>query len=269
MLRFLVTFIAAASMGASTTFAQEQPAPSQPKPAEKAPEAKPATEPAPKTAAEKLKAAAKRYSDAKTYKDSGEVHIKFVTAQGNRTDRRPFSTAFERGGRFKWEFRSSAVPGGKPSARYVVWSSDQKSYRSWWDVTKQSDSFEELDSAMAGPTGVSGGSATAIIPLLRPDMRWGIKTTQLDGAKEAGTEIIDDAECVVIEGTRPISKDKVRLWLDSTMAIRKIVENAEIDPSKIPGGSGGEKFTTETTITFKPVFDQPVADEDVQFTPPK
>jgi hypothetical protein len=62
----------------------------------------------------------------------------------------------------------------------------------------------------------------------------------------------------------------VTLWLDPSFAIRKIYTVQEIDPSKMPNAPGGpkmDKFTTKTTITFKPILNEKI--DDKLFEPPE
>ena len=221
------------------------------------------------TADQKLDACAKMYAAAKTYRDEGAVHTELaVPGQPNNVSDKPFSTVFERNGRFLWEFRASAIPGHKPDQQFVVWSADQKKFHTYWDLGPQRTDQSSFDGAMAGPTGVSGGSATVVIPLLRPEMRWGVRTTRMTDAVEKGTEILDGTACTVIEGKLPgatISK----LWLDDKLAIRKVFEEKEIDPAKLGGGGNMPaipKFTSKTTITLKPVIDEKI--DDAKFNPP-
>jgi hypothetical protein len=213
------------------------------------------------SAKEHLDACANRYKTARTYRDEGKVDSVIDTGVQRISDSKPFSTAFERDGRFRWQFEHSAMPGRKPDQKYVVWSDDQKSFRSRWTLTAAADSFDSMDKAMAGPTGVSGGSATAVIPLLRADMKLAFRTTDLHDPAVVGAEKIDDVECTMIRGTQPAMDEVVVLWLDPNHAIRKIKSNMEVDPAKIPGGGTASKFKVEAVITIKPTFDEKIDDK--------
>jgi hypothetical protein len=223
----------------------------------------------PKTVEQKLDACKKLYASARTYRDEGEVKSDINAGGTQISDTKPFATAFERDGRFRWQFTHSRVPGSKPTEKFVVWSMDQKSFQSSWTLQKGAQTYDSLDMAMAGPTGVSGGSATAVIPLLRQDMRWGIRTTDLTEPVEKGKEQVDGVECTRIEG-KQFGGAAVTLWLDPSFAIRKIYTVQEIDPSKMPNAPGGpkmDKFTTKTTITFKPILNEKI--DDKLFEPPE
>lgn len=264
---------------AATTAAAPQPESTQTQPASplaKSPAAPPTTPdnaPAAAPAAAKLSApelldaVREKYAAAKSYADTGVVKT-VLKASTTVNERRPFTTAFERGGRYRWEFRGSAVPGGTPTQRYVVWSRDQKVFESWWDLTKEHDLHETFDAAMAGPTGVSGGSANAIIPILRDkEQPWVLLVAM---PEDRGNETIAKADCRKIGGATDFG-DRVTMWIDGDLAIRKIFVVREVDPGKMKDSNGqpraGEKFIAETTIELTPEFDQVI--DDKKFEPPK
>jgi hypothetical protein len=212
------------------------------------------------TAQQHLDACRKRYETAKTYRDEGTVESVINTGAQKLTESKPFATAFERAGRFHWQFEHSAMPGHKPDQKFIVWSDDQKSFKTSWTLTGKNETFPSIDRAMAGPSGVSGGSATAVIPLLRPDMKVA-RDTALHAPEIAGTEKIDGVDCTMIRGKQTALDAMIVLWLDPTHAIRKIKTNLDVDPAKIPGGGGSSKFSSETVITIRPVFDEKIEDK--------
>jgi hypothetical protein len=252
---------------------QEKPAVTEP-PHAPQPASMPTTQPV--DAESMLRRTEQRYREARTYRDEGAVRIKSIYEDRTTEDEKPFRTVFERDGRFRWEFRSSGVPGGTPTMQYVVWSRDQKTCDVWWDlfgVPKRQIFFEM---AVGSAVGVSSGAATAVIPLLHK-MQWGAKYTNLRNPTVKGTEKIQGVDCTIIEGGQEFTCEPVRLWLDSFFAIRQVFQSHEFGPSKISGlcGFAGEpaeikveKFVSETTITIKPTFDETIADEEFDFKPP-
>jgi hypothetical protein len=223
----------------------------------------------PNSVQQKVDACKNLYASARTYRDEGEVKSDAHAGE-------PFATAFERDGRFRWQFTHSLGCGSKRTENVVVWSADQKSFQTFWTLQKGAKTYDSdsLKSAIAGPTGISYGSVRAVIPLLRQDVRWGILTTDLTELIERGNEQVDGVECTKIEGKQH-SGAAVTLWLDPTFAIRKIYTAQEIDPSKLPNPPGGhtmpkmDKFTTTTTITFKPVLNEKIDDKFVEPPPEK
>ena len=220
------------------------------------------------TAQERLAACAKKYASAKTYRDEGTVVSEYkAPGTGQKmANTMPIRTAFERDGRLYWEFRGSATPGKKADQTYAVWSTDQKGFSSYWTLTKQKSTFGDLMMALAGPTGVSSGSALAIIPLLRPDAMGAHTITNITEPVDKGADNVDGQACTRIEGKNRAGP--VTLWIDKDHAIRKIVQVMEVDPSKLPTRTGQamDKFTSTTTMTFKPEFDGQI--ENDRFSPP-
>src|SRR5882672_2574145 len=62
---------------------------------------------------------AKTYAECKSYRDSGVVKTVFIQADGKRTVEKPFTTAFVRPDRFRFEYREKRGGGREP--HYVVW----------------------------------------------------------------------------------------------------------------------------------------------------
>lgn len=83
-------------------------------------------------------------------------------------DERPFVIAMERPDRFRFEFLSGHPFETKFSMRYVVWQ-DKGPVNSWWTIQPQVQSDKLLSMALAGPTGVSGGSAYVVPSMLMPN----------------------------------------------------------------------------------------------------
>ena len=215
------------------------------------------------SASELQQAMLSKYRDARTYSDEGVVHQKLLTSHGFAMDL-PFQTAWERGGRFRWEYRSSEKLLSRSDQKYVVWSKDQRGGESWWDVNERHETFSDMEMAMAGPTGVSGGSATAVVPMLLKGTRgmlW------VSSPRDAGTEVVDGVVCRKIEGVTEYSNGSIILWIDDALLLRRAFTREVIDPAKLPGAMGGEKFTAETTIDFKPRMDEKIL--DAAFAPPE
>jgi hypothetical protein len=225
------------------------------------------------TPQEHLTACAKAYADAKTYRDEGTLTQVLETTQAI-TSVMPFTTAYERGGRFRWQFQHNAVPGAQPDQKYTIWSADGKVFSSFWTLSKQAKDKQTLMMPLAGATGISGGAATVVVPLLHIDgstSEWGAGTTSLDSPTDAGTEAIGGVECRKIEGTRSINNAKVTLWIGPDHLIRKVYEVTVVDPAKIPtprvkGMPNVPKFTVKTSIVITPVVNEKKI-EDAKFLP--
>ncbi len=80
------------------------------------------TNPGDPSAQEILDRMAKVYANCKSYRDSGVVKTLFLQDNGKRTVEKPFTTAFERSGRFRFEYRQ----GLSTTNRYIIWSNGKE-----------------------------------------------------------------------------------------------------------------------------------------------
>lgn len=246
--------------------------------------AKPAVKPAPidldkLKPEQRLDIVARRYSEAKSYEDEGEVRSEYAVDGKAIVEVKPFKTAFERDGRFRWEFRHAIMSGGKPTHVYTVWTNNIGTYDSLWTLQGRRNSFDDLGVAMAGPTGISGGATTVVIPLLRPDLTLGERSTDLGKPEYAGREEVDGVMCLKIQGERttvgdtgaPVSGGIATIWIDETSAIRRVrsvvqVTAAEMIPPPDGVASMSKPFMVTQTITIKPVFNAKI--DDAKFAAP-
>jgi hypothetical protein len=230
-----------------------------------------ATEKKHSTPQEILAACAKKYAALRTYQDTGNVKSEIMQKGQPKTQMDlPFSTAFERDGRFLWEFRGTKTPKGEPN-QCVVWSKDQQLFQTRWTSTGKESQQGSIDSAMAGPAGVSCGSAVAVIALLRSDMQIAYRTTDIAVATEKGTEKIDGKTCTIIDGWYRTSAGNydVVIWLDEDLLIRKIIQQIVIDPAKLngaPATANNQPYLSRNTFTITPVADGKI--DDKAFEPP-
>jgi hypothetical protein len=225
------------------------------------------------TAQDRLAATTKLYKSVQTYRDDGLLTQELSVPGQRIKSEMPFNTAFERGGRFRWQFRHSAVPGAKPNQLFAIWSTDGRSFDSFWTLSGQRQTDQKLDMPLASATGISGGAATAIIPLLRIGKNgsaWGLMTTDLLNPEDKGQEEVDKVKCWKINGDAKFGDTKVTLWIDGEGLIRKIYNETVVDPAKLPAEAKlaipkMPAFTTYTTMVFKPAIDEGKID-DSRFT---
>lgn len=223
----------------------------------------------PMPAIDRVAAVRKRYLQAKSYRDQGEQSTKFSSPLSSET-KAEFTTAFERGGRELWAYRESEESSTGTGWLYVVTSSDQKSFRSWWTIDPSVKITDSHDMAYAGPTGVSKGNAVMILPLLRGASSQASVSEAVPVDK--GVEAIDGVQCAVLELT-PREGTVVTLWVDADHAIRRIKEVSLVDSKLVqkldPSIKDFDSFTSTTITTFKPVFDQPFPADVFEFDPAK
>lgn len=195
------------------------------------------------------------YSSCKSYYDEGVVTTVFHDKRGRRTEKLSFTTAFARPDRFRFEFREFRN-GGQEYEQYIVWR-DGESVRTWWSIQPGIENETSLGMAIAGATGVSGGSAYTIPSLLLPDEIGGRGLTDLTRLEVLDDEDVNAVPCSKIQG-RERSGDVNTLWVEKgSYLVRKIAEQHSFSD-----------FWTETTTTYNPQFDVDILPAQLEFNPP-
>jgi outer membrane lipoprotein-sorting protein len=185
------------------------------------------------------------YANCKTYQDTGVVE--FVYDRGTRTESRPFKTAFVRPDRFRFEYSVR----GKAKSRHIVWARADD-VRTWWDVTQRVDTPPSLGLAVAGASGVSGGSAHTIPALLLPTEVGGRHLTDVTEANQIADATLDNVQChrvVAKFGGSPIT-----IWIDpKNYTVRRI---------------DWQDARVQVTTTYHPVLDEEIGDTQLEFDAP-
>ena len=155
------------------------------------------TEPTP---AEILARFRNAYATCRSYQDTGVVTTVFLHDEPiprRRTTKRPFSTAFVRPDRFRFEWAEAAVgPESEWKRMLILWNGD--GLRSSWTIEPGIRDHESLHSAIGGATGVSGGSAYTVPTLLIPGGKGRDPLAAEDGLLR-GCERLGECECFVLE----------------------------------------------------------------------
>ena len=207
------------------------------------------------TAKEVVERMAKTYASCKTYRDSGIVRTVFIQAGRDHIVEKPFSTVFVRPDRFRFEYKEKEL-GNRREYRYIVWRKG-KDVQTWWDVAPGIEKPQSLGSALAGATGVSGGSAHTVPALLIPDEVGGRRLTDITEAKRIEDAKLNKVDCFRIQGQ--FVGSPMTLWVDKkTFLVRRIDSQIKFD-----------NFSTQETTTYKPVIDGEVTDKMLEFDPPK
>ena len=194
---------------------------------------------------------AKTYSTCKSYRDSGVVKTIFIQLWGKRTAEKPFTTAFVRPDRFRYEYRDNSHT--NPNS-YIVWRKAQE-VQTWWFINSVVEKQESLDMALAGATGVSGGSAHTIPALLLPNEIGGRRITDITEMKRVDDVKLEKTDCFRIEGK--FAGNPTTLWIDKvTFLIRRIDERKQFKSFRV----------NETTI-YDPAINCEVTDKMLEFNP--
>jgi hypothetical protein len=230
-----------------------------------------------------LAALAEMYATCLSYRDSGRVVTKFFP-QNRRphTSVKPFTTAFIRPDRFRFEYKSRR--GEDEWDRYIIWATGGEA-RTWWDVQPGIERHESLGAALVGPGGVSGGSANTIPALLVPQQFRGRRLTELVDLVSLGDEALDGVACYRLSGrfvpfpSDPASEERRRLeairltgrepeqadqgpftvWIDrGTLLVRRLEHHTRF-----------QTFRTENVTEYEPAVGIVIADEELRFDPPE
>ncbi|MFM8175195.1 MAG: hypothetical protein ACKN81_16750, partial [Pirellulaceae bacterium] len=140
---------------------------------------------------------AKVYANCKAYQDTGVVTTVFIGANGNHTVEKPFTTAFVRPDRFRFEYVEKET--GGQARRYIVWRKG-KAVQTWWDVKPGVENPGSLELALGAATGVSGGSAHKVPSMLLPKEVGGWRLTNITEAERIDDAKLEKVDCFRIEG---------------------------------------------------------------------
>jgi len=221
---------------------------------------------------------AKVYAGSRSYLDTGCVCTEFLTRSGGEdfVSTRPFRTVFIRPARFRFEF-SSSHPGRTERYRYII-HAEKGAVQTWWDLRPGVELPRTLGLALAGATGVSGGSAHTIASLLMPDEVGGLRLTDLAELVRSDDGNLDGIKCYRVIGRPPAPAgpqaeaarqqfreltglepptefEPLTLWIDRDTLLLRRIDRRTVS------------FVEETT-TYSPAVDTPISDEDMAFDPP-
>jgi len=228
-----------------------------------------------------LAALAEVYATCMSYRDSGRVVTRFFHQNWRpRTDVKPFTTAFIRPDRFRFEYKSRR--GEDEWDRYII-SAEAGEVRTWWDVRPGIEQPASL--SMVGASGVSGGSSHTIPAMLMPQQIGGRRLTDLVAVASLGDEPLDGVTCYRLSGRfvpypsdaateerrraeairvtgRPPERaehDPLTLWIDrGTLLVRRIEQQVRF-----------ETFRTEQVTEYSPAIGVTILDDELRFDPPK
>ena len=213
------------------------------------------------TAKEIMGRMAQVYASCKTYRDTGvvsRIFSLFGIAIDRWTDTMPFSTAFLRPNHFRFEFKSRFDRTQNNWHRYII-HNDPTGVRTWWDIDSGIEYEESLSLAIAGATGVSGGSAHTIPVMLLPEVVGVWRLTDLKNPSTLKDGIIDDHECWRIYGKNRLG-NPMTLWVDKkTSLVRRIETRYRIY----------FLLRTDKTTNYRPEVDVEIDPQELRFNPPE
>lgn len=176
---------------------------------------------------------ADRYAAMRTYRDRGVVLQSLPAIE--MPVKTTFETRFRRPGLLRFAFSS---PHPFPPLSHIVTeyccgadSAGAYEWRKAHDEPAHLTKLESLSLAIAGATGISGGSAHTIGSLLMPEIG-GLRFTELHDFRIRGREAFEGHDCIVAESPLPGGGGLI-LWIHrDSMTLRKVVTK---HPSFPPG----------------------------------
>jgi len=191
------------------------------------------------------------YAGAHSYVDHGTQLTSF---SGKRpfTQHKVFATAFERGGRFRFEYRAEM-----PGDDFIIWS-DSKGTLSSWGIRPGVKQESSLGHAIAAATGVSGSTAHWIPSLLVPELG-GRALTRLGAPVRDPDDVIGGHPCWQISERE--TSTTLTLWIDTQLhLVRQIRLRRHLDSPR----SGA--FDVDELTSYEPSLD--VAVDGALLQPP-
>jgi len=195
------------------------------------------------------------YRTCKTYRDTGVVRTVYLQGGSQRTQERPFSTAFARPDSFRFQFTDTS-PNGEKNI-YIVWQQGSD-VRTWWNISDPNEKrSSSLDLAIAGATGVSGRSAHTVPILLLPQVIKGRSLKDLTEPKRLEDAPCGGGMCARIEGV--FSGDEHTLWIDLGTFLLRRIDSGHTFPA----------FQTTETTSYEPVINEAIGPDLLAFGPPQ
>ncbi len=201
------------------------------------------------------------YATCSSYSDTGLVKTTFFTEQGTNTDEKPFKTAYIRPSRFRFEFRDSMFASQQTDdsemSLMIVWRNGPD-VQTWWGIRPGVEKHTSLGMAIAGATGVSGGSAHTIPALLMDRSTIGGRTLlDMKDIERIDDALIGGTDCYRVHGL--FGAGSTTVWIEKArLLVRRIDEQRTI-----------RDFRTEETTMYEPCVHGEVTEEMLAFTPPE
>jgi hypothetical protein len=222
------------------------------------------------TAAEILERARWVYANCRTYQDRGEVVGRIAPMEEGghaHTTRTPFSTAFVRPDRFRFEWADAEVgPEDEWHRALVLWNAD--GVRSSWSLGSEVQTHGSVHEPIGANAGVSHGASHIVPTLLMPGVKaWG--PLAADGYIVRGRARIGSRECFELQATH--DRGSSTLWIDcEDFLLRRVDETHDFDRAEIEElrrsarielERDASPFRSESTTTYEPIVDASIDPE--------
>lgn len=208
------------------------------------------------TPAELLDRMRNAYAQARTYRDRGSVTVEYLTRKKAETTRRKaFSTAFQRGGTYRFAHAEAGSAGAIQCG--VVWSKGPRTL-TWLGARNTLDSGRTLVQALTLAGAATGSASRRVSGLLLGDpkisMDWdkSLRNVQLVGQETVNNRLTHH---LTATGGQVNLPSQVELWLDAASGlVIRLSERSRV-----------AEFEALTTIDFEPAVNVELTPDLLRF----
>jgi len=222
------------------------------------------------TAEQIVELATKVYAQCDSYRDSGVARTDYLGDDRQWTAEKPFTTAFGRPDRFRFEYKDMSA--GDPPPSYIIWAAGGD-VRTWSDLRPGVIRPGTLGEAIADAAGVSQGTSYRVPSMLLPDSSAPKSPLELSYARR-----IEDADeggfaCFRIRGQSirtprtlgsgdqavVLRENSSTIWVDKqTYLVRRVDESNVFD-----------SFQSDTVTTYSPEINVEIPSQLLDFGAPE
>lgn len=204
------------------------------------------------TAADIIERMKHAYAGTHSYFDTGMVKEVFIDANGERIVKKPFTTAFVRPDRFRYEFREKSPY--LTERRFVIYRNGGE-VRTHWDVEHDLN-LDTLDTAIAAAAGVSSESAITVPGMLLPNEITWRRAIRFSKPMRIEDEMLGGINCYRI--VDQIVLGQTTFWISKQDSLlRKTYSEVSF-----------EDFRVQRTTTYKPEMGAEIDLGFLEFNPP-
>ncbi len=210
------------------------------------------------------------YARCDSYRDSGVAATTYTSDGRQWTAEKPFTTAFVRPNRIRFEYQDMSA--GDPPPSYIIWA-DGNDVRTWSDVQPGVNRPATVSRAIAAAAGVSQGTSHRIPSMLRPDPSAPKSALELSYARRIENGEVDGFECFRIRGQSimtprtmgsgdtavVLQENSSTIWIDKQSYLVRRVDESNVYDS----------FRTETVTTYHPEINVEIPSEQLAFGAPE
>jgi len=222
------------------------------------------------TAEQIVELSTKVYARCGSYRDSGVASTTYVSDNSQWTAEKPFTTAFVRPDRIRFEFKDMSA--GDPPPSSIIWA-EGGDVRTWRDVQPGVNRPGTLSGAIAEAAGVSQGASHRIPSMLLPDASAPKSALELSYARR-----IEDADeggfaCFRIRG-QSIRTPRTLGSGETTVVLRENSSTIWIDKQshlvrRVDESNSYDSFRTDTVTTYSPEINVEIPSEQLAFGAPE